>query len=231
MIVSRSCGPSCATDASASKSGSGAGDDLVEREHALGRLAVDDDHVLELGQLLARLEHVGQELLLGDDHARAGVGHHVADLLGRVLHVDRERRRADAVIDREVGRGGTRAGCRSSRATVSPRSSPSPARPAGERVDALAQLSPRPGDLVALGPDRDVVGPVGGGDAKGLGDGGGADRRARLRDLLHAVNLHRLGHRGQRPPGLEGGPPRARRARPSRTARCRSAGRCGRGTA
>ena len=63
-----------------------------------------------------------------------------------------------------------------------------PGEPAGERVDALAQLSPRPCDLVALGPDRDVVGPVGGRDAKGLGDGGGSHRAARLRDLLHGPN-------------------------------------------
>jgi hypothetical protein len=66
-----------------------------------------------------------------------------------------------------------------------------PGQAGGEGIDALAQLPPRPGDLVALGPYGDLVGPVDRGDAKGLGDGGGADRLARLRDLLHGLNLHR----------------------------------------
>ena len=73
---------------------------------------------------------------------------------------------------------------------------PQAGQPGGERVDALAQLSPRPCDFVALGADRDVVGPVGGGDAKGLGDGGRVDCPARLRDLLHRPNLHRYATEG-----------------------------------
>ena len=189
MIVRRSCEPSLATDASRVEVRVRRRDHLVEGDHAVRRLAVDDDDVLEVGQLLAGLEHVGEELLLGDDHARAGVGHHVADLLGPVLHVDRERRGARGhhreVAQVELGPVAEEQGHR-----VAAFESQS-GQAGGEGVDALAQLPPRPGDGVALGAHGDLVGPLGGGDAKGLGDGGGADRVARLRDLLHGPNLYR----------------------------------------
>ena len=46
-------------------------------------------------------------------------------------------------------------------ASVSPRSRPSLREPAGERVDALAQLAPGDRERVALGADRDLIGAVG----------------------------------------------------------------------
>ena len=226
MSVSRSCGPELRHGRLGVEVRVRRRDDLLEGDHALRGVAIDDDHVLEVGQLLAGLEHVGEELLLGDDHARAGVGDHVADLLGPVLHVDRERRGARGhhreVAEVELGPVAEEQGDRV--AALSPR--PAARRRARRRARAAP---PRPGDLVALGPDRDLVGPVGGGDAKRLGDGGGADRLARLRDLLHGSTYT------ARPPRAAPARPRmrdagCRRARPSRTARCRSADRCGRGT-
>ncbi len=81
--------------------------DLGERGHALRRFTIDHDDVREVGELLARLEHAGEELLLADEDLRARVGDHELDLLGRVLHVDRERHAAGhrhrEIAERELG--------------------------------------------------------------------------------------------------------------------------------
>jgi hypothetical protein len=75
--------------------------ELLDRERPRCPVgAVDDDHVLELLGPLARLQHRRQEGPLSDDHAVAGVGDHVLDLLGRGGVVDGEAGGA------EVHRGG-----------------------------------------------------------------------------------------------------------------------------
>src|SRR5207245_580652 len=63
--------------------------DLVEGQHIGRGLAIDDDHVLELGEVAPRLEHRGQEGLLHHGHARARVPDEELDLGGRVGDVDR----------------------------------------------------------------------------------------------------------------------------------------------
>ena len=51
------------------------------------------------------------------------------------------------------------------------------AQPAGERVDAVAQLAPGQRDLVVLRADGDAVGMVRGREPERLGDRAGADGR------------------------------------------------------
>ncbi len=67
-------------------------------------VAVEDDQVLEIGQLPAGLLERLQEALLDDRHLGAGVADHVGDLLRRCRLIDRERDRAErhrAEVDRE----------------------------------------------------------------------------------------------------------------------------------
>ena len=147
-----------------------------ERERALRRLAVDHDHVLEPGRLLARLQHLCQVLLLADQRLGFGVAQQVADLLRRVGVVDRERRRPEhhrrEVAEMELGPVGEHQ--RDRLATDDAQLG----QPSGERVDALAQLAPGDRERVALGADRDIVRALGGGDAKRLRHGARVDGRA-----------------------------------------------------
>ena len=66
-------------------------------------------------------------------------------------------------------------------ATVSPRAHAEPGEPAGERVDAVAQLRPREAHLVVLRPHRDAVRVVLDGQPERLRHRARADRAARLR--------------------------------------------------
>ena len=123
--------------------------DLGQRERALGRLAVDDDHVLEVGQLLARLEQRSQERPLDDRHPGAGVRDQVLGS-ARACRSGRSRTGSHRASWRRGRRGGTRAGCRSSarrcrRARRRARPARLPARP------RVAQLAPRDRHLVLAG--------------------------------------------------------------------------------
>ena len=162
---------------------------LRQRESALGRLAVDQDHVLERGQLLARAHHLRQELLLGDQHTRPRVGDHVLDLLGGVGVVDRERGRPEhhprEVAHMELGAVGEH-----QRQSV-PASHPQRGEPAGELVHARAQLRPGERHGVALGADRHLVRPFLGGDAERVRDRGRVRRRALAGRQFRDRAIHR----------------------------------------
>ena len=112
-----------------------------------------------------------------------GVGDHVLDLVGRVGHVDRERRRADH-HRREVGEVELGPVAEHQRDRVALRR-PSAVQAAGERVDALAQLAPRPATTsspfvrTATSSAR-----CGGGDPERLGDRRRVDPALRVPVLL-----------------------------------------------
>jgi hypothetical protein len=116
---------------------------LLEREDALLRgVAIDDDDVLELGQLAARSQGAAEELPLGDEDSRTGVGDDEADLLGRVLHVDGKRRRPDH-HHREVAEVELRTiGEQQRHRLAAPEAQRG--QPARQLFDPLAQLAPRP---------------------------------------------------------------------------------------
>ena len=156
--------------------------DLVEPQAALV-LALDEDHVLEVGQVLARLEDLREEVRLGDEDPRLGVRADVLDLLGGVRHVDRERRGADGdrreVGEVELGTVGQQQ--RDALAALQPE----PDEAAGEGVDALAHLGPRDRDLVALRAHEDVVRARRGGNPERLGERARVDRPACSGARLH----------------------------------------------
>ncbi len=68
---------------------------------------IDDDHVLQPGQVVARLQQPLEVLALDHGDAGGGVGDDVLDLVGGVGLVDREGRRAERdrgeVDDVELG--------------------------------------------------------------------------------------------------------------------------------
>ena len=163
----------------------------------------------------------GEERLLGHEDPRAGVGDDVLDLLGRVGVVDRERRRPDASSPRGR-RGGTRAGWRTSARPCRPCCSPSPARPAGERVDALAQLAPRDRERVALRADGDLVGRCVDGVPERLGDRRRVDACAGAVLLSMVLPPRRLCATLPHPEALAAAAARCRSTARSRTARSRA---------
>lgn len=143
-------------------------------------LAVHEHDVLEAAaEALADGPDPRQEGGLGDDDARGGVAHDVLDLLGRGGLVDRERRAArgddGGVADVELGAVGEQ----QRHALAAPQ--PEPREPAGDGVDALAQLAPGERHGVAARADRDLAGALRRGDAERLRDRRGLHRRARRR--------------------------------------------------
>ena len=148
--------------------------DVRKGGDALGRLAVDHDHVLEVGQLLARLEHAVEVRLLDQRHPRPGVGDQVLDLLGCVGLIDRERDGPER-HGREIADVKLRPVAEHQRDGVA-LAHPQLGESAGERVRALAHLTPGDRDAVVAVAQRDVVGLLLGGDAECLGDGRGIDR-------------------------------------------------------
>ena len=197
-----------ATAASGSNSGSAPASTSSSVSAALGRLAVDHDQVLQVGQQLAGGQRVGQQRLLGDQDPRAGVGDDELDLLGRVGVVDGERRGAERhrreVGEVELGPVGQQQRHRVAAAHAQ-------ARQAGrQRVDALAQLAPRPLDRPGLRSHRDVLGPLVGGDAERLGDGRGVKGG---RAVAGARGLHRFSSLGLAGEANAPGSPRRRSGR------------------
>src|SRR5262249_890538 len=66
-------------------------------------VAADDDNLLEVRCLLARLEHLRElRRVLHDDRPRPGVVHDVGDQIWRIRRIDRDRHAA-CREDREVG--------------------------------------------------------------------------------------------------------------------------------
>ena len=162
--------------------------DVPQRHRPLRGVAVDDDHVLELRQLLAgRFDH-GKEGLLDDRHLRVGVGAQVDDLLRRIGRVDRERRRAEhrrgEVGEMELGPIAEHQGDGVTSADAEL------GQPAGQRVDPPQQLRPGQRDAVVGRADGDDVPVVGGRAPQRLGHRRGIDRasgRLRHRAALHAL--------------------------------------------
>ncbi len=168
--------------------------DIRQRHDPWRRIAVDDDHVLEVRQASARLEHLRQVLLLADQQPRVGVGDDVLDLVRRVCAVDGERRRAEhhrgEIAEMELRPVGQH---QRDRLTAS---EPELGEAPREVVDATAQLGPRDRELVTFGADRHLLGPFGGRQAEGLRErrrpGGGTLRRAQFRDRAIHVRSSRL---------------------------------------
>ena len=119
------------------------------------------------------------------DDPRARVGDDVLDLLGRVLHVDRERRRPDhhrrEVAEVELGPVGDQQGQRVALGQPERRAG---RRRARRRARAAAPHVQRL--LVVSRPDGDLVRALRGGDAEGLRDRRRAHRAALRRAALHA---------------------------------------------
>ena len=143
------------------------------------------------GRSLARLQDAGRGSACSVmTIARARVGDHVLDLLGRVGHVDRERRRRRACTtarSAEVELGPVaeheRDACR-----------PAPAR-GSARPPASASTRSRSSPQVSVtsssrGADGDLVGALRGGDAERLGDRRRVDRaRVAVAAALHALRV------------------------------------------
>ena len=75
--------------------------ELRQRQAARRRLAVDDDHMLELGPMLGGGQHDIEQPLLGDRDSCPCIAEQVGDLSRRIGRVDRERGGAEH-RDREV---------------------------------------------------------------------------------------------------------------------------------
>ena len=142
--------------------------DVLPRRGPLPALTLEHDQGLECGQVRARLLEDAEVGLLDDRDLRGGVVDHIRDLLRRRGRVDRVRHRAEhhhrEVGEVELGAIGEhqRDGVAAGDAQLG--------EPAGERVDAVAQLAPGQRDLVVLRAHRDAVAEVLGGDAERLGD-------------------------------------------------------------
>jgi hypothetical protein len=130
--------------------------ELVERQPALGRVAVDDDHVLERVVALGHGQQPVEEGLLGDHDRVAGVADEVLDLLGRVGVVDREGGRAE-VHGGRVGHVKLGPVCQHQREGVAA-AYPERGEPARDVLHALAVLRPGAAELVVAGAQRHVVG-------------------------------------------------------------------------
>ncbi len=134
--------------------------DLREHEHTFGERLflgeIDDDHALQLGQVLAYLQHPLEVLALDHGEAGGGVGDHVLDLVGGVSLVDREGRRAECdrgeIDDVELGAVGEHD--RERLSAPQPQAVKAP----GEIAHAPVPLRPGERLLVALGADRDTIG-------------------------------------------------------------------------
>src|SRR5579862_7523280 len=155
---------------------------------SFGGLAVDHDHVLELGQARARLEHHRQVGLFDDRHLGGRIAAEVADLLSRIGEVDREWRGPQGGRG-EVGEVEVEAVAEHQRHAVA---APHAKRgqPAGQRIDALQKLRPADHDGVVDRAHSGDVGVVRGRAAERLGHRGGvygAPRRRSGRPHLHAV--------------------------------------------
>jgi len=155
----------------------------------LGRLAVDDDHVLDAWQLLARLEYVREVLLLddrdvgigvGDDRTRSGS----VRTSDRWKRASRPERHGSQIGDVELGRFDSMIADRVAAALRERR------EPASQRIDALAQLAP--GDrfsVVDRAPRlRDRI--CRGRSTESLGDCGASTARPMV--SMAVLNIHQV---------------------------------------
>ena len=113
--------------------------EVVEGDHPVAVAgAVEEHHLVEVGQLGAVLAELGHLLVvLGEDHAALGVGEDVADVLGDGRGVDR-RGGAAGAHDREVGEDPLDAGARGDADALLRARCPSASRPAA----SFSTLSP-----------------------------------------------------------------------------------------
>ncbi len=200
-----------------------------ECNRALRRVSIDDDHVLQVGQLPARLQHRRQVRLLDDRYTRARVGDDVADLLGGERLVDREGRGAER-HGREVAEVELGPVAKHQRDAVAARDAEA-GETSRDRVDAVAQLGPRERDVVVEGAHGDDVRMGGGGAPQRLAerrraDGGrrgvacdGAAFHLRLLRVVGSAGQPARRYRSSRA-GLS-----ARGSRRPASDRCRSTGR------
>jgi hypothetical protein len=130
-----------------------------------GVLAVDQDDRLELGA--GSLDAV-EELHFGDDDVRRGIAEQVFDLVRARGVVDRERRRAEVhrgdVHHVELGTVREHAGERVAALQ------PEPCEAGSHLADHLGVLAPGQRYLTTERAQRDVVGPLGGGDLERLAE-------------------------------------------------------------
>jgi hypothetical protein len=149
--------------------------DVLQAQRALAPVPVDDDHVLERRQPVARGEELIGERLVDDREARLRVADDELDLLGRRREVDRERRRADGHHG-EVGQVELGPVAEHERDVLAA-AQPELREAGGQRVGAGAHLAP--GDLhrPSAGAERDAVRVVAGGAVERLDE----VRRRRLR--------------------------------------------------
>ncbi len=127
--------------------------DLLERVGAA--VAVDDDHVLDLGQVLRGPCRTARGTSSRRSRPCAGVGAHVLDLLGRGGLVDRERDASEG-DGGEVARDELGAVVEHDRDRVA-LAHAELGEAAGDPVHALAELVPVDRVRIVLGADRRVV--------------------------------------------------------------------------
>ena len=200
--------------------------DLVPADGALAPCPLEHDHRLQRRELGPRRQEPLDERLLDDRHARLGVADDERDLLRRVRRVDRERRRAQR-HHREVGDVELRPVAQHQRHAVAARDA-ALRQPAGERVDAIAQLRPGEADLVFLRADRHAVGVFLDRDPERLGHRAGAERAARGRGgglLPHGGAGYRGGAAFSAPGSPRRSAGRCRCSARSRTGRSRARSR------